>query len=168
VKILVKIVDLTTFKKTKLKKMASVSIYITFPRNAEAAFNFYKSVFGGEFINGGMARMNSIAKQEGMPIISEENKNLVRHVELPLIGGMVLVGSDVIENENNTVNFGNNFHINLELDTKEEAIQLFTKLSYKGTIKCELKFMFWGAYYGSCTDQFGVKWMFNCNEKNAQ
>jgi PhnB protein len=145
--------------------MASTSTYLNFPRNTEEAFNFYKSVFGGEFFGSGIMRFSDIPPQEGMPAISDEDKNLVMHVELPLLGGHMLMGTDAPESFGFTVNFGNNVHINLQPDTKAETNRLFEALSAGGKVTMPLQEMFWGDYYGSCTDKFGVQWMFNCNEK---
>lgn len=141
--------------------MARVNTYLNFPRNTEEAFLFYKSVFGGEFSGGGVARFSDIPSMEGAPPIAEEDKNLIMHVELPLIGGHVLMGTDAPESMGFKVNFGNNVHISLEPDSKAETKKLFDSLSNGGTITMELQDMFWGAYYGSCTDKFGVQWMFN-------
>lgn len=146
--------------------MARTNTYLNFPRNTEEAFNFYKSVFGGEFGNGGAAaRFGDIPAAEGAPQIAEEDKNLVMHIELPITGGHVLMGTDAPESMGFTVNFGNNVHISLEPDTKAETKKLFEALSAGGTITMELQDMFWGAYFGSCTDKFGVQWMFNCPGK---
>ena len=145
--------------------MARVSTYLNFPRNTEEAFNFYKSVFGGEFGNNGIARFGDIPSQEGMPAMAEAEKNLVMHIELEILGGYVLMGTDAPESMGFKVNFGNNSYINLEPDTKSETKKLFDALSTGGIVTMELQDMFWGAYYGSCTDKFGVQWMFNCVEK---
>ncbi|TRX03655.1 VOC family protein [Flavobacterium gawalongense] len=145
--------------------MARVSTYLNFPRNTEEAFNFYKSVFGGEFSGGGIARFKDIPATEGMPPIDENDKNLIMHIELPILGGHILMGTDAPESMGFKVNFGNNVYINLEPDTRAETKKLFESLSNGGTITMELQVMFWGAYYGSCTDKFGVQWMFNCVEK---
>ncbi|MFV7234824.1 VOC family protein [uncultured Flavobacterium sp.] len=145
--------------------MARVSTYLNFPRNTEEAFNFYKSVFGGEFSGGGIARFKDIPAAEGMPPIDENDKNLIMHIELPILGGHILMGTDAPESMGFKVNFGNNVYINLEPDTRAETKKLFESLSNGGTITMELQVMFWGAYYGSCTDKFGVQWMFNCVEK---
>ena len=142
--------------------MARVNTYLNFPRNAEEAFNFYKSVFGGEFSGGGVARFSDIPVSEGMPPIKDEDKNLIMHIELPLLGGHVLMGTDAPESMGFNVNFGNNIYISLEPDTKAETKKLFDALSAGGKVTMELQVMFWGAYYGSCTDKFGVQWMFNC------
>ncbi|MFI5156103.1 MAG: VOC family protein, partial [Chitinophagales bacterium] len=139
--------------------MASVTTYLNFPRNTEAAFNFYKSVFGGEFGGMGIARFGDIPPSDGMPPIAEADKNLIMHIELPITGGHILMGTDAPESMGFTVNFGNNVHINLAPDTRAETKKLFEALSAGGKITMELADMFWGAYYGSCTDKFGVQWM---------
>jgi PhnB protein len=145
--------------------MARVSTYLNFPRNTEEVFNFYKSVFGGEFSGGGIARFSDIPEMEGAPSIDGRDKDLIMHIELPILGGHVLMGTDAPESMGFTVNFGNNVYINLEPDTRAETKRLFDALSKGGQITMELQDMFWGAYYGSCTDQYGVQWMFNCTEK---
>src|ERR1041385_1215025 len=145
--------------------MASVSTYLNFPRNTEESFNFYKSVFGGEFTMGGIARFKDVPPAPGMPPLAEEDKNLVMHVELPILGGHVLMGTDAPESMGFHVNAGNNVYINLEPDTRSETKKLFDALSAGGKVTMELADMFWGAYYGSCTDKFGIQWMFNCTEK---
>lgn len=145
--------------------MARVSTYLNFHRNTEEAFNFYKSVFGGEFSSGGIARFKDIPPADDMPPIAEEDKNLVMHIELPIVGGHTLMGTDAPASMGFNVNFGNNVHINLEPDTRAETKKLFEALSAGGKVTMELQDMFWGAYYGSCIDKFGVQWMFNCVEK---
>lgn len=143
--------------------MARVSTYLNFSKNTEEAFNFYKSVFGTEF-EGEISRMGDVSPQEGQPELSEEDKNLVMHVMLPILGGHVLMGTDVPESMG-AVSFGNNIYINLEPDTRAETNQLFKALAGGGEVEMELQEMFWGDYFGSLTDKFGVKWMFNCGSK---
>jgi len=149
----------------KILKMARVSTYLNFPRNTEEAFNFYRSVFGGDFSGGGIARFSDIPQGDGAPPLPEEDKNLVMHIELPILGGHSLMGTDAPESMGFKVNFGNNIYINLEPDTKAETKKLFDALSAGGEITMALEDMFWGAYFGSCTDKFGVQWMFNCTGK---
>lgn len=144
--------------------MASVCTYLNFSRNTEEAFKFYQSIFGGEF-TGGIRRMGDMPAMEGMPPLAEDDKNLVMHVQLPIIGGHRLRGTDAPESMGFTMNFGNNVHINLEPDTRKETKKLFDALADKGTVTMELQDMFWGDYFGSCTDKFGVQWMFSCGEK---
>jgi len=139
--------------------MASVSTYLNFPRNTEEAFNFYQSVFGGEF-TGGIRRFGDMPPMDGIPPMPETDKNLVMHIELPIIGGHVLMGTDAPESMGFTVNEGNNIHINLHTDSKEETDKLFAGLSAGGTVTMPLQDMFWGDYFGSCIDKFGVNWMF--------
>ena len=144
--------------------MARVSTYLNFTNQTEEAFLFYQSIFGGEFI-GGINRFGEIPPAEGMPPLPEKDKNLVLHMALPILGGHVLMGSDAPESMGFNVNYGNNLHINLETDTREETDRLFYALSAGGKITMPLQDMFWGDYFGSCTDRFGVQWMVNCTSK---
>jgi len=145
--------------------MAKVSIYLNFPRCTEEAFTFYKDVFGGEYGGDGISRFGDIPPSDEMPPIADSDKNLVMHVELPILGGFRLMGTDAPESMGFKINSGNNVYINLEPDTRVETQRLFKALSQGGTVTMELQDMFWGDYYGSCTDKFGVQWMFNCSEK---
>jgi len=144
--------------------MAKVSTYLNFTRNTEEAFNFYKSVFGGDFI-GAVSRFSDIPASENMPSLPDGDKNLIMHVALPILNGHVLMGTDAPESMGFRINYGNNIYINLEPDTRAETRRLFDALSKGGKIEQELQVMFWGSYYGSCADKFGVHWMFNCDEK---
>ncbi|MDI9356223.1 MAG: VOC family protein [Chitinophagaceae bacterium] len=146
--------------------MARTSIYLNFNRNAEEAFHFYRSVFGGEFGNNGkISRFRDMPPSAENHSIPEEDKNLVMHIELPILGGHILMGTDAPESMGFSLIFGNTIHITLETDTKAETKRLFHALSKEGKITMELQDMFWGAYFGSCTDKYGVQWMFNYSEK---
>jgi PhnB protein len=144
--------------------MARVSTYLNFPRNTEEAFNFYKSVFGGEFI-GEINRFSTVPPQKGVPPIKEEDKNLVMHIALATLGEHVLMGTDAPESMGFKVKPGNNIYINLEPDTRTETKRLFDALSKGGKVEMQLQEMFWGDYFGSCTDKYGIQWMFNCSSK---
>lgn len=144
--------------------MASVSTYLNFSSQTEAAFNFYKSVFGTEF-NGPISRFGDMPAMEGMPPLPEQDRNLIMHVSLPILGGHLLMGTDAPESMGFKLTIGNNVYINLGPDTREETKRLFDALSEGGKVEMELQDTFWGAYYGSCKDKFGVQWMFNCTEK---
>lgn len=144
--------------------MARVSTYLNFPRSTEEAFTFYKSVFGGEF-QGPIGRMGDVPPQEGMQPLAEEDKDLVMHIALPILGGHLLMGTDAPESMGFSVRPGNNVYLNLEPDTRAETDRLFAALSEGGKVEMPLQDMFWGDYFGSCTDRFGVQWMFNCAEK---
>jgi PhnB protein len=144
--------------------MAKVSTNLNFARSTEEAFLFYKSVFKTEFVTPFM-RFKDGPPCPGQPPMPDADANLVMHVALPILGGHVLMGSDAPESMGFTVNIGNNFYINLEPDTRDEADQLFAALGEGGKVEMAMQDMFWGAYWGCLTDRFGVKWMFNCVEK---
>jgi PhnB protein len=139
--------------------MARTSTYLNFPRQTEEAFNFYSKVFGSEFSGGGIMRFRDTPQPEGAPPMAEADKDLVMHVELPITGGHILMGTDAPESMGFQVTFGNNQYIMVEPDDKVEADRLFQELSVNGQIEMPMQDMFWGAYFGSFTDQFGLKWM---------
>ncbi len=145
--------------------MARTSTYLNFPRSTEAAFNYYKSVFGTEF-SVPIGRFKDVPAQPGQPPLSEADRNLVMHVALPILGGHVLMGTDAPVSMGFKLNQGNNVYINLEPDTHAETERLFNALADGGKVEMPLTDMFWGAYFGSLTDKFGVQWMFNCESKN--
>ena len=142
--------------------MARVSTYLNFPGHTEEAFAFYRSVFGGEF-SGPVHRFADIPSAPGQPPLAEAEKNLVMHVELPILGGHLLMGTDAPESMGFKVTPGNQVHINLEPDTRAEAERLFNGLAAGGQVEMPLQDMFWGAYFGTLTDRFGIRWMFNCS-----
>lgn len=144
--------------------MANVSTYLNFTRQTEEAFNFYKSVFGGEF-TGKIMRFSDVPQQKDSPPIADADKNLVMHVELPILGGHRLMGTDAPESMGFKLNPGNNVYINLEPDTRAEAERLFAALSAGGKVEMPMADMFWGDYFGSLTDKYGVQWMVNCRVK---
>lgn len=142
--------------------MANVSTYLNFERDTEAAFNFYKSVFGGEFGGQGIMRMGDVPPQDGMPPLASGDKDLVMHVELAITAGHKLMGTDSPDSMGFKLEKGNNMSINLGLDSKSETKRIFDALSKGGVITMDLQDMFWGDYFGSFTDKFGVNWMVNC------
>lgn len=145
--------------------MARVSTYLNFSRSTEAAFTFYKAVFGTEF-SMPIGRFKDVPPQPGQPSLPEADKDLVMHVALPILGGHVLMGTDAPESMGFTVKQGNNVYINLEPDTRSETNRLFKLLADGGKVQTPLQEMFWGGYFGNLTDKFGVQWMFNCMSKN--
>jgi PhnB protein len=144
--------------------VARTSTYLNFARSTEEAFNFYKSVFGTEFV-GGTARFGDIPAQEGQPPISNDDKQLVMNVQLPILGGHLLMGTDAPESMGFQLNQGNNVYICLDPDTRAEADRLFAALSDGGEVEMGMEEMFWGDYFGSLVDKFGVRWMINCTSK---
>jgi PhnB protein len=145
---------------------AKVSTYLSFPGNTEEAFRFYKQSFRTEFV-GPIRRMKDAPAAPGMPPLSEKEKNMVMHVELPAVGGHVLMGTDAIESMGHKVTFGTNVSINLEPATRAETDRLFLALGEGGKVAMPLQDMFWGSYFGMVVDRFGVQWMFNCAERKG-
>jgi len=145
----------------KTSSKARTTTYLNFPGNTEEAFNFYKTVFKTAFHGKGIQRFGDVAAQEGMPPLSEADKKLILHIELPITGGHILMATDAPESMGFKMIRGNNMHINVEPETKAETKRLFDALSEAGEITMPLQDMFWGAYFGSCTDKYGINWMFN-------
>ena len=130
----------------------ALSTYLTFDGNCREVFEFYRSVFGGDF-------SEFLTFAEGPPDlpVSEEEKSRVMHVALP-IGSSILMGSDTFS-LNPPVAVGNNFSISIDADSRERCDALFAKLSDGGSVMMPLQDVFWGAYFGQCTDRFGINWM---------
>jgi PhnB protein len=143
--------------------MARTSTYLNFQGQTEAAFNFYKAAFGTEF-EGIIQYMRDMPSAPGMPPLSAEDGGKVLNIVLPIVGGHRLMGTDSLESMGQRVTFGNNISLNLEPDTRAETQRLFDALAVGGKVDMPLQDMFWGAYFGSLTDQYGVQWMFNCAE----
>ena len=144
--------------------MSRVSTYLNFTRRTEEAFAFYRSVFGGDY-TGPVHRFADMPPAPGQPPLAEADRQLVMHVELPILGGHVLMGTDAPESMGFRLVAGNNVHINLEPDTRAETERLFHALAEGGEVEMPLQDMFWGAYFGSLRDRFGVQWMFNCAQR---
>lgn len=144
--------------------MSYTSTYLNFSTQTEEAFHFYQSIFGWEF-EWPIARFGDIPPAEGMPLLAESDKSLIMHICLPIFGGHKLMGTDAPPSMGFTVNQGNNVHISLHPDSREETERLFDWLMEGGTIEMPLQDMFWGAYYGSGRDRFGMQWMVNFEEK---
>jgi PhnB protein len=146
--------------------MAKVSTYLNFKGKTEEAFNYYKKVFGGEFAGQGIMKFSAAPPTPGAPAMPASEMNQVMHVELPILGGVhTLNGSDAPESHGHTVVMGNNVSIVLSPDSRKETDRLFKALSEGGQATNPLAEMFWGAYFGTCTDKFGVNWMFNTEAK---
>lgn len=141
--------------------MATVNVYLNFNGNCEEAFNFYKSVFGGEFPY--LGRYKDMPPQEGMPPMAPDMGEMIMHVSLPISKETMIMGSDVWGEE--PVNQGNNFSISINAESKDEAEKLFAGLSDGGKITMPLADTFWGDYFGMFTDKFGINWMVSFNEK---
>ncbi|WP_312075771.1 VOC family protein [Chryseobacterium sp.] len=140
--------------------MAKLNSYLNFDGKAEEAFNFYKSVFGGEFLG----EIYKMGNAPGTENLSEEEKNRVMHVALP-IGGDLLMGSDIVPSFGQSLIVGNSNYVSVFPDSREEADRLFNGLSDGGNIEMPIEDQFWGDYFGSFQDKFGVYWMINYNDE---
>lgn len=138
--------------------MATLNPYLNFNGNAEEAFTFYKSVFGGEFLT--VQRMKDVPPMPGCEVADNE-KEKIMHIALPVGKGNIIMASDVIESMGHSNVSGNNFYISIQADSKEEAKHLFDGLSAGGTITMPLDDAFWNAYFGMFIDKFGIRWMVN-------
>lgn len=136
--------------------MAKINLYINFNGTTENAFNFYRSVFGGDFI--GLQRFKDTPAVENLPA---EDGDKLMHVALPLGENLLLHATDMLESRGQKLVAGNNFNLMIEAASKAEAEQYFSKLSAGGKDITPLREEFWGAYYGAFTDKFGIQWMIN-------
>ena len=144
--------------------MAQTSTYLNFQGTTEAAFTFYKEVFGTEFVCGIM-RHGDVPPHEGQTELSEEDQRLVMNVALPILGGHLLMGTDVGGGMEFDLRQGNNVSICLHPDSRGEADRLFAALAVGGTATEAMQEMFWGDYYGALVDRFGIHWMISCESK---
>jgi PhnB protein len=139
--------------------MARVSTYLNFAGNAEEAMTFYASVFRTEL--GPLLRMGDLPADSNGPTLAEDEQGKVMHVELPILGGHVIMATDMLESMGHHLEIGNNTTLNLEPDSLEETRRLFEALSEGASDLAPLEEQFWGAVWGTCLDRFGVRWMFN-------
>lgn len=135
--------------------MATVSTYLTFTGDCGPAFEHYKSIFGTEYVSD-PALYGSMPAGDGM---GEIDPNHILNVQLPTLGGHLLMGSDVPPVWYDGVIKGNNVQICLHPDTRDEADRLYGALSDGGKADMPMADQFWGDYYGELTDKFGIKWL---------
>lgn len=140
--------------------MAQINPHINFNGNAEEAFTFYKSVFGGEFTN--IMRFKDLAS-EAFPV-SEKEANKIMHIALP-IGNSVLMANDVPEMMGPTNENENRSKIVISAESKEEADHLFNGLSAGGQIEFPISDSPWGSYFGMFRDKYGIEWMVSFENK---
>ena len=134
--------------------MATINPYLNFKGNAEEAFNFYRSVFGGEFLM--IQRFKETPEGDKMPANEGEK---IMHMALPIGKGNVLMASDALGSMGQSLTEGNNFYISVNADNKHEAEHLYNGLSEGGQVTMPLHNAFWGDYFGMLTDKFGIQWM---------
>lgn len=138
--------------------MAKFQPYLNFNGNTEEAFNFYKSVFGGEFL--GVNRFKDFKDTPGCEgEIAEDDRDKIMHIALPIGGGDILMGTDALESMGQKLTQGNNFYIYIDAESTEEAEKIFNGLSAGGKVEMPLAATFWADLFGSFTDKFGVQWM---------
>ncbi|BAV08346.1 PhnB protein [Filimonas lacunae] len=140
--------------------MATINPYLNFPGNTEEAFNFYKSVFGGEFL--ALQRFKDApADAPGCSDMSKADGEKIMHIALPIGKSNVLMATDALESMGQKLEAGNNFTLSLFTESEEETERLFNGLSAGGTIQMPLEKTFWGAYFGMFIDKFGMRWNIN-------
>lgn len=144
--------------------MASINPYLTFNGNCEEAFNFYKSVFGGDFAYVG--RFGEMPPQDG-PSMPAEEAHKIMHISLPIGNGSALMGSDTGGEWAQGFTAGNNFSISINGESKEEADKIFNALAAGGQTTMPMADTFWGSYFGMCTDKFGISWMMSYDGGNT-
>jgi PhnB protein len=135
--------------------------YLNFDGKTEEAFRFYEKTLGGKLTD--IHRFGSVPQEGGFELTPEQ-KNFVMHVGLELSDGQMIMASDMIEGMGPERVEGNNFSISVHPDSKQEADRLFNALAEGGTITMPIADQFWGDYYGSLTDRFGINWMVNYSE----
>lgn len=148
-----------------LPKQNSINPYLTFNGNCEDAFNFYRSVFGGEFPYVG--RFKDMPPMEGQPPLSEAAGNMIMHVSLPIGHGTILMGSDSSDEWGHATTVGNNFNISINAKSREEADRLYQSLADGGKQTMPMNQTFWGSYFGMLTDKFNIQWMVSHDESNS-
>ena len=141
--------------------MTTVNVYLNFDGQCEEAFEFYKSVFGGEFSY--IGRFNEMPQDENNKL-SESDGNKIMHVSLPISAETNLFGSDTVGAWSPKLVQGNNYSISINASSKEEADRLFNGLSAGGQVTMPLENTFWGAYFGMFVDKYGINWMVNFDE----
>lgn len=142
--------------------MYAVNPYLNFQGNTEEAFNFYKDAFRGEFSS--VVRFSETPEAEKM---SPDDVNKIMHIALPIGKGTILMGTDALESFGQKVTFGNNQYLTVNTSTREEADRLFNELSAGGNVEMPMADMFWGDYFGSFFDRFGLGWMISYNKDHV-
>lgn len=141
--------------------MAIINPYLNFNGNTEEAFNFYKSVFGGEFAL--VIRFKDMQSPEHK--VAEADENKIMHIALPIGKGNVLMGTDFLESMGQKMVEGNRYSISLSAQSREEADKIFNGLSVGGKIEVPIADSPWGSYFGLFKDKFGIQWMVDFDPK---
>ncbi|MEY2830280.1 MAG: hypothetical protein RIQ33_2138 [Bacteroidota bacterium] len=144
--------------------MTQLVPYLNFMGNTEEAFNFYKSVLGGEFVT--FSRFSDTpGAADNLP---ENEKNKIMHIALKVNDSITLMATDLLESMGHKLNIGNQISLSLNAESKEEADRIFNGLSVDAKeIEMPIQDTFWGAYFGIWIDKFGVQWMINYDYPKA-
>jgi len=147
--------------------MIKTDVYLNFDGHTEEAFNFYKSVFGGEFTP--LMRYSEMTEENmpGCEALSDADKNKVMHVSLPIGENNMLMGTDSLESMGQKLKMGNNFTISLSFDKEEEATRYFEGLAAGGQVIMPMQKVFWSELFGMLVDQYAVQWMINYNYSSS-
>lgn len=138
--------------------MARVNTYLNFKGNTEEAFTFYKEIFKTEFLS--LTRMKDMPRPEGAPALEAQDAEKIMNIQLPITNGHILMATDVLESLGQEIEVGNNVTIALDLDSAEEAERIYSQLMQNSIENSgPLAPMPWGALWGSCQDQYGIRWM---------
>jgi PhnB protein len=143
--------------------MATINPYLNYRGNAEEAFKFYKSVFGGEF--------SSVQRFKDTPEadkVSAADRDKIMHIALPIGKGVTLMASDTPDSMGQKLSVGNNFYLSITVESRAEAERVFNGLSKGGKVEMPLQKTFWGDYFGMFADKFGVQWMVSFPESRPQ
>lgn len=146
--------------------MTTVNIYLTFDGTCEKAFNFYKSIFGGNYTY--LGRFKDMPHLEGVPKMEGETGERIMHISLPISQETILMGSDSGGDWAPKLQTGNNFSISITTDSKENADRIFSDLCENGKVTMPMEITFWGSYFGSLTDKFGINWMVSFDENSKK
>lgn len=142
--------------------MIALNPYLNFPGTAEEAFNFYKSIIGGEIVM--IMRFRDMPEDQ----TPEADKDKICHISLKLSNGTILMATDALESAGHKFIPGNNFYLSVSVESTAEADRVFNELSASGKVDMPMENMFWGDYFGMVTDKFGTQWMISYNSGQPQ
>ncbi|TKG95542.1 VOC family protein [Puteibacter caeruleilacunae] len=139
--------------------MTTVNVYLTFNGNCEEAFNYYQSIFGGDFSH--VARFGEMPPNPECQVPEDQNDKIM-HISLPISKETVLMGSDSSEAFGPPIVVGNNFSLSVNVGSQEEVDRIFNALADGGKVCMPVDKTFWGSYFGMLTDKFDINWMVSC------
>jgi len=140
--------------------MTTINLYLNFNGTTEEAFNFYKTIFGGQIM---VVQRFKDTPEAGQTSPEEQDK--IMHMAMSIGNGITLMATDALESKGHKLLVGNNFHISVSTGNEEETRKIFNSISAGGNVTVPLDKMFWGAYFGMCTDKFGIQWMVSYDAK---